>query len=73
MAQTHGVKSNPPCFQHTSGGARNEDATNGGDYPHDDSDNDTNVKTETGGNIHNGKAVPCDYAARHVAPSEGLD
>ena len=47
--------------------------TKGGDYPHDDSHQGTNVKTETDGNIHNRKAVPCDYAARHVAPSEGLD
>ena len=30
MAQTHGVMSNPLCFQHTSGGARNEAVTIGG-------------------------------------------
>ena len=47
--------------------------TNGGDYPHDDSHHGTNVKTKTDGNIHNGKAVSCDYAARQAAPSEGLD
>ena len=29
MAQTHGMMSNPPCLQQTSGGARNEAVTNG--------------------------------------------
>ena len=41
--------------------------TNGGDQPDDDSHH---IKAETGNNIRNRKAVPCDYAARHAAPSE---